>query len=176
MRHVIAVRAVIVALVLHVGGAVVQRRPAGVHVVMVVVVGVIRSLSLKAEIVAPALHVFVVTAVIRINNVSVDFGLQFLAAVARVVSVNVPELMRFEHVQLRLLLHVGRAYVLLGVVVASERSPLTHVDDSRQRHQQHQDQDPADGTTHNRTQTAVWCGSFAWEGEVGLLFDRSRDG
>ncbi|TNN62970.1 hypothetical protein EYF80_026779 [Liparis tanakae] len=90
------------------GGAV-DRRPAGVHALGVVVIWVVVSLleaPVGVPLVGPVVPLLVVGGVVGVNDVSAQFGFQLLAAFARLVPVDLLQLVRLQHVQLGLLLHV----------------------------------------------------------------------
>jgi len=131
---VVAVCTIVIAVLREAGGAVVHggavnRRPAGVHVLGVVVIWVVVSLleaPVGVPLVSPVIPLLVVRGVVGVDDVSAQFGFQLLAALARLVPVDLLQLMRLQHVQLRLLLHVGGSQVLFGVVVPPEGPALSH--------------------------------------------------
>lgn len=100
------------------------------HVLGVVVIWVVVSLF-EAYVcvppVGPVISDLALGGVVGVNDVSPQFWFQVLAAFARLVSVDLLQLMRLQHVYLRLLLHIRGSQVLFGVVVAPEGPPLSHV-------------------------------------------------
>ena len=105
-------------------------------------------------------------AVLAITGVVVDEitgrrlgGLQILAAFARVAATVAAavhlQFVWLQHVQLVVLLHVGRAQVLLGVVVPAEGAPLTHEAHADQAQQQDQEEHATHHSAHDGAQVAV---------------------
>lgn len=96
MGHVVAVRTIVIAVIREVGGAVVHngavyRRPTGVHVLGVIVIcEVVSILDAPGSIspVGPVGPVRPLRGVVGVNNVSAQFGLQLLAALAHFVPIN----------------------------------------------------------------------------------------
>lgn len=163
MGHIVAVCAIVIAVLREVGGAVahygaVHWRPAGVHVLGVIVIGIVVSL-LEAPVavppVGPVVPILALRCVVGVNDVSTQFGFQLLAAFARLVPVNLLQLMWLQHIQLRLLLHVGGSQVLLGVVVSSEGSALAHEAHPTEDQQEDQEQNSTHRPANYSTQAAV---------------------
>ncbi len=144
--HIVAVCTIVITVIREVGGAVVDygavhRRPAGVHVLVVVVIWVVVFL-LEAPVsipsVSPVIPILAFRGVVRVNDVSPEFGFQILAAFARLVPVDLLQLVWLQHIQLRLLLHVGWSQVLFGVVVSSEGPALSHEAGTTKNQQENQ--------------------------------------
>lgn len=163
MGDIVAVCTIVIAVLREIGGAVVDygavhRRPAGVHVLAVVVIWVVVSL-LEAPVgispVDPVVPVFALRCVVRVNDISTQFGFQILAAFARFLPVHLLQLMWLQHVQLRFLLHVGGSQILFGVVVPSEGSPLVHIASPAKDQQEDQEENSSHCPTNYSTQAAV---------------------
>lgn len=161
--HIVAVCTIVIAVFREIRGAViyygaVYRGPAGMHVLGVVMIRVVVSL-LEAPVVVPPVRpvvpILALRCVVRVNNVSTQFGFQILAAFARFVTIDLLQLMWLQHIQLRLLLHVGGSQVLLGVVVPSEGSALAHKTSPTQDQQEDQEQNSTHCPTNYSTQVAV---------------------
>lgn len=171
MGHVVAVCTVVVTVLRQIGGAVdgaVHGGPAGVHVLGVVVIWVVVSLFEAYVVVPPVGPVVPDLAfgrVVGVNDVSPQFGFQILAALAGLVPVDLLQLVRLQHVDLGLLLHVRGSQVLLGVVVASEGLALPHETDPAQDEQEDQEQNAAYGPSDDGPQAAVGQGGQRRGGE-----------
>lgn len=128
------------------------------HVLGVVVIGVVVSL-LEAPVgvppVGPVIPVLAFRGVVRVNDVSAQFGFQLLAAFAGLVPVDLLQLVRLQDIQLRLLLHVGGSQVLFGVVVSPEGSALAHETGPAQDQQEDKEQDSAHCASDYGAQAAV---------------------
>lgn len=188
MRYIFAVCAIVIAVLREVGGAVVHygavhRWPTGVNVMgVVVVLGVVAAL-LDAPVavasvtpVGPFFPVLAIAGVVWANYVSPRLGLQLLTALARVVPIDLLQLVGLYHIQLGLLLHVGGPQVLLGVVVPSEGPALAHEAGPAQDQQEDQEQDPAHRPAHNGAQAAVSQGGQGRGGEQGSALIGARAG
>lgn len=161
--HIVAVCTIIIAVLREIRGAVVYYgavygRPAGMHVLGIVVIRVVVSL-LEAPVVVPpvrpVISILALGCVVRVNNVSAQFGFQVLAAFASLVTIDLLQLMWLQHIQLRLLLHVRVSQVLLGVVVPSKGSALAHKTSPTQDQQEDQEQNSTHCPTNYSTQVVV---------------------
>lgn len=142
------------------------------HVLGVVVIWVVVSIlenPVAIPPVSPVIPIFSFRGVVRVNNVSSQFGFQILAAFARLVPVDLLQLVRLQHVQLRLLLHVGGSQVLFGVVVSSEGAALSHKAGPTEDQQENQEQDSTYSPTDYSAQAAVRQGGQGWRAERGFM-------
>lgn len=99
------------------------------HVLGVVVIGIVVSLfeaHMPVPSVSPVISILAFRCVVWVNDVSPEFWFQILAAFARLVPVDLLQLMGLQHIELRFLLHVRRSQILFGIVVASEGAALPH--------------------------------------------------
>lgn len=128
------------------------------HVLNVVVIRVVvcfLETPVDVALVGPVVSVLALWGVVRVNDISAQLWFEILAAFAGFVTVHLLQLVWLQHIQLGLLLHVGRSQVLFGVVVAPEGSALSHVTDSAQDEQENQEQNPAHDTPDYSAQGVI---------------------